>query len=173
VADDRGTRAVVGFVLTLEAPSRLSVALCLRQAIFPKEPWLKSVGAVGPWPMFGRMALIYTDNGAEFRSLSFRLGCKRHNIENQYRPVRTPRDGGTVERLIGTFMRRMRLIPGNTFNEILGARSPYAAQNAVLTLEDLERWFTNEWSPITTNVTDHSAVPRPRRGSGPGGLRRE
>jgi putative transposase len=144
IAIDVATRAVLGFVLTLEHPSRLSVALCVRQSIFPKEPWLKSVGAMGPWPMFGRMGLIYTDNGAEFRSLSFRLGCQRHGIRNEYRPVRTPRYGGTVERLIGTFMRRMRLIPGNTYNEILEARTPHAAQKAVLTLEDLERWFSNE-----------------------------
>ncbi len=144
IAIDVATRAVLGFVLTLEHPSRLSVALCVQQAIFPKETWLKSIGAVGSWPMFGRMELIYTDNGAEFRSLSFRLGCQRHGIRNDYRPVRTPRYGGTVERLIGTFMRRMRLIPGNTYNEILGTRTPYAEQNAVLTLEDLERWFANE-----------------------------
>lgn len=144
IAIDVGTRAVLGFVLTLEHPSRLSVALCVQHAIFPKESWLKSIGAVGSWPMFGRMELIYTDNGAEFRSPSFRLGCQRHGIRNDYRPVRTPRYGGTVERLIGTFMRRMRLIPGNTYNEILGTRTPYAEQSAVLTLDDLERWFTNE-----------------------------
>jgi putative transposase len=144
IAIDVGTRAVLGFVLTLEHPSRLSAALCVQHAIFPKETWLKSIGAVSSWPMFGRMELIYTDNGAEFRSLSFRLGCQRHGIRNDYRPVRTPRYGGTVERLIGTFMRRMRLIPGNTYNEILGTRTPYAEQNAVLTLEDLDRWFANE-----------------------------
>lgn len=144
IAIDVYTRVILGFILTLESPSRLSVALCLRHAIFPKESWLRKIGAVGPWPMFGRPDYIYTDNGPEFRSPSFRMGCKRQGIENGWRPVRTPRYGGTVERLIGTFMRRMRLIPGNTYNEILGKRSPYPAQQAVLTLEDLERWFTNE-----------------------------
>lgn len=146
IAIDVLTRVILGFVLTLEAPSRLSVALCLRHAIYPKEAWLKKIGATGPWPVFGRPRYIYTDNGAEFRSASFRMGCKRQHIENGWRPVRTPRFGGTVERLIGTFMRRMRLIPGNTFNEILGKRSPHPAQAAILTLEDLERWFTNEIS---------------------------
>jgi putative transposase len=38
----------------------------------------------------------------------------------------------------------MRLVPGNTYNEIVGTKTPYAAQQAVLTLDDLERWFTNE-----------------------------
>ena len=144
IAMDVCTRAILGFVLTFEAPSRLSVALCLRHAIYPKEGWLKAIGARGPWPVFGRPQYIYTDNGAEFRSASFQMGCKRQHIENGYRPARTPRFGGSIERLIGTFMRRMRLIPGNTFNEILGKRSPYPAQQAILTLEDLELWFTNE-----------------------------
>jgi putative transposase len=144
IAIDVATRGVLGFVLTLENPSRLSLALCLRHAIFPKESWLKTIGAAGPWPMFGRPRYIYTDNGADFRSTSFRLGCQRQHIQNGYRPVRTPRYGGTVERLLGTFMRRMRLIPGNIFNEILGKRSPYPAQAAILTLNDLQRWFTNE-----------------------------
>ena len=144
IAMDVATRVVLGFCLTLESPSRLSVALCLRHAIFPKESWLETIGAAGPWPMFGRPRLIYTDNGADFRSLSFRLGCQRQNISNGYRPVRTPRYGGTVERLLGTFMRRMRLIPGNTFNEILGKKTPHAAEKAVLTLNDLQLWFTNE-----------------------------
>lgn len=144
IAIDVFTRVILGFYLALEYPSRLSLALCLRHAILPKDNWLKRVAGVGPWPVFGRPRRIYTDNGADFRSLSFRLGCQRQHIENGYRPVRQPRYGGTVERLIGTFMRRMRLIPGNTFNEILNKKSPYAAHSAVLRLEDLERWFTNE-----------------------------
>ena len=144
IAIDVCTRVILGFVLTLEAPSRLSVALCLRHAIYPKEQWLKRIGAKGPWPVFGRPRYIYTDNGADFRSASFQMGCKRQHIENGYRPARTPRFGGSIERLIGTFMRRMRLIPGNTFNEILGKRSPFPAQDARLTLQDLELWFTNE-----------------------------
>jgi len=51
---------------------------------------MAEVGAVGRWPAFGRMRKVYTDNGAEFRSLSFaRLSAQ--NIEYGYRPVRTPR----------------------------------------------------------------------------------
>ena len=92
--------------------------------------------------MFGRPRLIYTDNGADFRSLSFRLGCQRQNINNGYRPVRTPRYGGTVERLLGIFMRRMRSYPETP--EILGKKTRRAAETAVLTLNDLQLWFTNE-----------------------------
>lgn len=153
------TRMILGIVLTLEHPSRLSVALCMRHAIFPKESWMAEVGAGGQWPAFGRMRSVYTDNGAEFRSLSFRLGCQQQNIEYGYRPVRTPRYGGRIERLLGTFMRRMRLIPGNTFSEILNAKSPYPQQQAVLTLTDLKRWMANEI--VAYHNERHSALGCP------------
>ncbi|MCY7369758.1 MAG: hypothetical protein LH479_02535 [Polaromonas sp.] len=42
LAIDVTTRVVVGFYVSLEAPSSTSVALCLRQAVLPKELWLKA-----------------------------------------------------------------------------------------------------------------------------------
>ena len=42
LAIDVATRVVVGFYVSLEAPSSTSVALCLTQAVLPKEPWLKA-----------------------------------------------------------------------------------------------------------------------------------
>jgi putative transposase len=47
IAIDVFTRVVLGFYLALEPPSRLSLALCLRHAILPKDDWLERVGAVG------------------------------------------------------------------------------------------------------------------------------
>lgn len=42
LAIDVATRVVVGFYVSLEAPSSTSVALCLTQSVLPKEPWLKA-----------------------------------------------------------------------------------------------------------------------------------
>jgi putative transposase len=144
VAIDTLTRVVPGFLLSLEAPSRLSVALCLRHAIFPKEAWLRQIGVAADWPVFGRMEKVFTDNAPEFISPSFKMGCERLHIKPELRPVGEPRYGGIVERLIGTLMRRLRLLPGNTYNEILKGRSPYPAASACLTLEALVAIFVNE-----------------------------
>lgn len=45
------TRVVVGFCVSLEAPSSTTVALCLTQAVMPKEPWRRR-GCASPdtWP---------------------------------------------------------------------------------------------------------------------------
>jgi putative transposase len=44
IVTDVATRCVLGFCLTLEKPSSLSVALCLAQAQCPREAWLAARG---------------------------------------------------------------------------------------------------------------------------------
>jgi len=54
------SRCILGFCLTLEAPSTLSVALCLAHAICPKEAWLELRGVTHAWPTLGRPKQIVT-----------------------------------------------------------------------------------------------------------------
>jgi putative transposase len=143
VAIDINTRCVMGFCVSLEAPSSLLVGLCLEHAIFPKEEALRDRGSTVEWPMFGQMKSIHSDNGREFHSRAFSRGCDLNGIEIIYRPPATPRFGGHIERLIGTFMRRTRLLPGNTYSDMLGRRPKRTESKASLTLEDY-RWFLTE-----------------------------
>ncbi|NLH79283.1 MAG: transposase family protein, partial [Phyllobacteriaceae bacterium] len=68
---DVATRCILGFCLTLEKPSALSVALCLAQAMCPKEVWLAARGIDQPWPMFGRPRQLVTDSAKEFKGHAF------------------------------------------------------------------------------------------------------
>ena len=72
LAVDVATRVVVGFYLSMEAPSSTSLALCLSQAILPKESWLKSRGLTCTWPVWGLPAAVHTDNGADFTAAALR-----------------------------------------------------------------------------------------------------
>jgi putative transposase len=96
------------------------------------------------YPMHGLPAALHTDNGREFHSEAFRRGCDLHNINTIYRPPGTPRFGGHVERLIGTLMRRFRLLPGNTYSDLLKRRPAQAEAKATLTLIDLQRFLLQE-----------------------------
>ena len=69
LAIDVATRVVVGFYVSLEAPSSTSVALCLTQAVLPKEPWLKSRALTCTWPVWGLPRALHADNGADFTIL--------------------------------------------------------------------------------------------------------
>ena len=138
LAIDVATRCVLGFCASFEAPSSLLIALCLEVAVFPKD------GSVADWPMYGLMKSIHSDNGREFHGQAFRRGCDLNGINTIYRPPATPRFGGHIERLIGTFMRRTRLLPGNTYSDMLGRRPRSAESKAALTLDDYRSFVADE-----------------------------
>lgn len=144
VAIDVATRCVLGMGLSLEAPSSLLVALCLEHAVFPKDDWARALGTNIEWPMYGRMTALHSDNGREFHSSAFRRGCDLNRIGVIYRPPATPRFGGHIERLIGTLMRRVRLLPGSSYSDLLRRRPKNAEKSALLTMTDLRVFFAEE-----------------------------
>ena len=141
VAIDVYSRCVVGFYLSLEAPSATSVALCIAQAALPKEAWLAQRGIEAVWPISGIMSTIHLDNAKEFRSEALRRGCEQYGIAIDYRPVRTPRYGGHIERLIGTLMGKVHLLAGTTYSGIDAKGDLNPDDNAAMTLEEVERWL--------------------------------
>jgi putative transposase len=142
VAIDDYSRCLLGMVVTLEAPSAVSVGLCLAQVVCDKRPWLEALGVEADWPMGGKPRGLYLDNAAEFKSEALRRGCEQHGIQLDYRPPGRPHYGGIVERIIGTAMQRVHELPGTTFSNS-GERGTYDAESlAVLTLRELERWLT-------------------------------
>ncbi len=161
VAIDVATRCILGHCLSLEAPSALLVALCLEQAVFPKDDWLAAQGLAIQYPMHGLPKVLHCDNGEEFHSGAFRRGCDLYNVDTIYRPPGTPRFGGHVERLIGTLMRRVRLLPGNSYSGILRRRARNAESNARLTLCDLQRYIVQEVARY--HQRSHRALGMPPR----------
>jgi len=144
IAVDVATRCICGICLSLEAPSSLQVALWLENAISPKRVWLQSIGLDVEWPVHGLPNALHTDNGREFHSAAFRGGCDLNGIDTIYRPPATPRFGGHVERLTGTLMRRVRLLPGNTYSDFLKARPNHAEEKATLTLSELGSFLVED-----------------------------
>ena len=141
VGIDVFSRSIVGMVVTLEAPSALSVGLCLAHMVTDKRPWLERLGVEASWPMAGKPGQLYVDNASEFHSEALRRGCEQHGIALAYRPAGQPHYGGVVERVIGTLMGMVHELPGTTFSDP-GERGGYDSQaRAVLTLGELERWM--------------------------------
>lgn len=159
IAIDVCTRMVLGFHLSLEAPSVTSVALCLTHAIVDKMHWLAERGISLDWPASGLPECIHVDNGAEFHARAFRRGCDDHNIAIAWRPPGTPRFGGHVERLIGTMMGAVHLLPGTHFSNVQerGEYDPEA--RAVMTLRELESWLALEILGYHSSV--HRGIGRP------------
>ena len=141
LAIDVATRSVLGFHLGLEAPSALAVALCIEHAVLPKIRSAAAPATEASWDMFGVPKTILVDNGSEFHGEALTRGCAEYGIALTYRPVARPRFGAHVERLIGTMMGRIHLLPGSTDSSPT-ARGSYQSENeAKLTLAELNEWL--------------------------------
>jgi len=141
LAIDVWSRCVVGFHLSLEAPSATSVALCIAHAVLPKSPWLAERKIEADWPIHGLMTRLHLDNGKDFHSEALRRGCEQYGIAIDYRPVRTPHYGGHIERLIGTMMGKVHLLPGTTFSNVAEKGTTDPEKTAAMTIDELERWL--------------------------------
>lgn len=144
LAIDVASRMVAGFYLTLEPPSALSVSLVIQHLVQPKLDWLESLGIDASWPAAGMPETIHVDNAKEFRSKALRRGAEEHGISLQYRPIGAPHYGGHIERLIGTMMGAVHLLPGSTFSNTQDRGEYDSAARSAMTLDELERWLALE-----------------------------
>jgi putative transposase len=143
IAIDVHSRCVAGFHLALEPPSATSVALCIAHAVLPKAGWLMARGVAGDWPVQGLIERLHLDNAKEFHSEALKRGCEQYGIAVDYRPVRTPHYGGHIERLIGTMMGKVHLLPGTTFSDVRAKGDWKPEDTPALTLDEIERWLAH------------------------------
>jgi putative transposase len=146
LAVDVATRSVLGCHLGLEAPSALAVALCIEHSVLPKVRAATSSMAGTSWDMFGMPRKILVDNGPEFHGEALTRGCAEYGIELAHRPVARPRFGAHIERLIGTMMGRVHLLPGSTDCSPTARGSYQSEQEASLTLSEFSEWLRLEIS---------------------------
>ncbi|MDZ7922283.1 DDE-type integrase/transposase/recombinase [Rhodoferax sp.] len=103
LAIDVFSRVCLGMYLSLEAPSAMSAGMCISHAILPKDDWLRRRGIVSvDWNMWGVMGILHMDNAREFRGDMLKSACRVYDIDIHLRPVKKPRYGAHIERLMGT-----------------------------------------------------------------------
>lgn len=141
VAIDIYSRMITGYHLSLDAPSGLSVAMCVANSILPKKEWLMQMDIDSNWDVWGFMDTLHADNGAEFRAEALIEACRINEINLQWRPVNKTNYGGHIERLIGTLMKKVHEIPGTTFSNIRERFGYDSEGNAIMTFHELERWL--------------------------------
>ncbi|ANN61889.1 transposase (plasmid) [Mesorhizobium loti NZP2037] len=160
LAMDICSRIVTGFYLTMEAPSRLSTSLCLLHSVFDKSAWLREREITEPWPVAGLPDTLHVDNGPDFRSMAFKRGCQDAGIAIEWRPPGEPHFGGHIERLIGTQMGRLHLLPGTTFSNAQELGEYDSKRHAALTLRELERYIALDIVG-SYHQSVHSSLGRP------------
>jgi len=160
LAIDVFTRMVVGFHLSMDKPSRVSIGLCMLNAVYDKSAWLKENAIDARWPVAGLPETLHADNGADFRSKAFSWACREEGIKLIWRPVGAPHYGGHIERLIGTIMGRVHFYPGTTFSNSTARQDNDAARLSAMTFREFECALGWEIAG-RYNQEIHSALLRP------------
>ncbi|WP_313440750.1 Mu transposase C-terminal domain-containing protein [Novosphingobium sp.] len=156
---DVATRVIPGFYISLERPSAISVGMAIRHAVLPKNDWLADRELTFAWPVFGLPDILHLDNASEFHSRALTRGCQQFGIELHYRPPRTPHFGGHIERMIGTAIGEVHLLPGTTFSNIQDKGDYDAEGNACMTLKEFERWFALQVGIYHRTIHSSLGVP--------------
>ena len=142
LAIDVFSRCCLGMYLSLDAPSSMSAGMCVSHAILGKEKWLNRLGLVDlKWPHYGVMDSLHMDNAKEFRGDMLRNASREYNIMLKLRPVKTPRYGAHIERLMGTVSEGLKAVKGTTFSGPEEKGEYDAEGNAVMTFAELEKWL--------------------------------
>ncbi|NNP77810.1 transposase [Acinetobacter sp. Ac_3412] len=158
LAIDVYSRMITGFYVSLDAPSVTSVAMCLSRSILTKDKLLHDLGITDiEWPVYGYPHKIHVDNGPDFQSLNLKKSCALHGINIEFRPLARPEFGGHIERLIGSFMKKIHEIPGTTFSN-LSQRIEYDSEkNAIFTFDEFEKYIALHISKVY-HLTNHSSL---------------
>lgn len=142
LAFDVFSRMVMGFYISLDPPSAMSVGMCLAQAMLPKNDLVSRAGCENAWPIWGKIGTLHADNAKEFRGKTLALACAEYGIDLQWRPVLQPHFGGHIERMMGTLGEALHSLPGTTFSNVREKGEYDSGKVAVLTLAELETWVT-------------------------------
>ena len=142
LAIDVFSRMVMGFSLSLDAPSVFSVGRLISQCILPKQKFLEQIGVDAEWNIFGVMGMIHLDNAGEFRAEDFVPFQEEYLVDIRWRPVATPEYGGHIERLAGTLNGYIHEEPGSTMGDIIRRAGYDSEGHACYTLDEIEKWLT-------------------------------
>lgn len=139
------TRVILGFYLSLQAPSLRTVANVLTFAVLDKFSHLGSyLGNPDIYPYRGIPFQIYTDNGPDFTSPRFIAKCKRWGMDWDHRPIGKTWYGGLIERVIGTFMSEVHFLPGTTGSNVLQREGLTPELDAKYDIVQCAKYFLNQ-----------------------------
>lgn len=165
IAMDIFSRMVYGFYLSVDNPSFFTVGQCLYMGIMPKEEFLRKVGVIGEWDIWGlpKSMTIHIDNAKEFRGKDLKRSCEEHGISVTFRPRETPNYGGHIERIIGTLNQEIHSLQGTTFSNIQQRGDYDSEHKAVMTIKELEKWVTQFIVNVYHNKPHSSIEMTPKK----------
>ena len=147
----RASRCVIGLHVSLAGHGVPAVFEALRHALMPKAYLKDRYAALHlEWPCFGWPERVLMDNGVEFHADAVADALLNLGIACEYAASRSPNDKPHVERFLRTFNYSfIHKLPGTTLDKVHKRVGFKAEDDAVLTLEELDRlihvWICNHY----------------------------
>lgn len=162
-AVDKYSGVIVGYYLSFEPFSSLSVMQCLLHAIHPKDYVKNKFPSVKKdWNVYGIMEILVVDNGKEFYSQHFQDACQQLGISIQYTPPYMPWYKSNVERTFSSYNTQLlQGQPGALFQEFTTQYDYDPKKNAVVSLEALQEMI-HIFIVDIHNQSSHSQFCTPR-----------
>jgi putative transposase len=152
---DLFSRMIYGYYISLESPGNLSLGLAISHAILPKKD-MDRLPYKATWPIAGVPWQIHADNAGEFQGNMLEWAGQEYGFEITFRKVKEPQYGAYIESYLGTLSSKLRRIPGSTREgpEALGDKNP--ADEAVMTLAELDAYVLNLFAEY--HINSHSGL---------------
>lgn len=159
IAFDSHSRCVLGYYITYDAPSRLSIAMTLLNCVQSKQESLSKVKKIFPelnskkltilessnWSnVFGLPYTLHMDNGSDFTSEDIKLFGLKYGVHLHYRAIKKPQHGAYVERFLGTLNKRLHSVAGTTYSNTAEKEDYPSEKRASFTIEELEARIITE-----------------------------
>lgn len=141
LAIDVYTRMVTGFYISLDPPGALGTGICLSNSILPKEDICSKYQLKSEWPIWGVMRNVHLDNAKEFKGKMIFRASEEYGFTINWRPKGKARYGAHIERLLGTFSKKIHALPGTTFEDKKYRSNYNSEKTASMTLSELEKWL--------------------------------
>lgn len=141
LAIDVYSRMVAGLYISFDPPGAIGTGICLSNSILPKDEFCVKYDLKSEWPIKGVMSNIHMDNAPEFKGEMLKKAALEYGFNLLWRPTDKARYGGHIERLLGSFSQKIHALPGTTFSSIKYKNNYNSADNASLTLFELEKWL--------------------------------
>jgi len=142
---DVKSRMVIGYSLTFEDPSVLSLMACVRSAMRGQPEMKKRFPSIdGEWEAFGMPRTILADNAWENIGSSFEDACADSGISVEWAPVKRPEYKGIVERFFSRLDDQLvHKLPGAVVDNpfVLAERRIDPRSDASVTLSELEEFL--------------------------------
>lgn len=153
------TKMILGFYISFNPPSYLTVMECLKHAIRPKTYMRRRYLSIkNNWNPYGIPEVLVVDNAREFHGRNLEDACHQLGIVLQFGQRGKPWVRPSVERSYRTVATQLHhQLPGTTFSNIIEKADYEPGKTAIITPDVLDE-ITHKWLADIYQMSPHRGI---------------